>query len=599
LNAASRHRPLLRVFRKQAGSNNIRHAERLPADVPAPLTREERMNKIWLQSYEDGVPAEIELDEFRSLGAMFERSVARFGDRVAYICLGAEITYAELDALARDFAAYLQGVLRLPRGERIAIMMPNVLQYPVCLLGALRAGYTVVNCNPLYTSRELEYQLVDSGAQTIVILENFAQTLEHVLVSTPVKNVVVARIGDMLGAKGALANFVVKYVKRLVPHWHLARAVSFKEAMAQGKSARFDPVDIGPEDIAFLQYTGGTTGVSKGAMLTHRNILANASQAQVWVQSVVTGDDDLFVTALPLYHIFALTANCFLVVKIGAKNLLIPNARDIPHLVSQLAKYPFTVLTGVNTLFNALLNHPKFPALDFSTVRVSLGGGAAVQRAVAERWQKVTGKPLIEAYGLTETSPAASINPINIPSYNGSIGLPVSSTEIVIRDDSGAELPLGERGELCVRGPQVMKGYYNQPKETADVLMPDGFLRTGDIAVMDEKGFLRIVDRKKDMILVSGFNVYPNEIEDVLAMHPGVVEAAAIGVPDERSGEAVKVFVVRRDPALTQAQIIAYCREYLTAYKVPRIIEFRSELPKTNVGKILRRELRDAASSIA
>ncbi len=558
------------------------------------------MDKIWLQSYEEGVPAEIDVNEFRSLAEMFERSVERFGDRVAYVCLGATITYSELDTLSRDFAAYLQSVLRLPRGERVAIMMPNVLQYPVCLLGALRGGYTVVNCNPLYTSRELEHQLVDSGAQTIVILENFAHVLERVVASTPVKNVVVARIGDMLGGiKGTLANLVVRHVKRLVPAWHLARAVSFKNAMAQSEMAHFQSVDVGPEEIAFLQYTGGTTGVSKGAMLTHRNIIANVAQAHAWVKSVVTGENEIVVTALPLYHIFALTANCFLFLKIGATNLLIPNARDIPHLVSELGKYPFTVLTGVNTLFNALLNHKKFSTLDFSTLRVALGGGAAVQKPVAERWQQVTGKPLIEAYGLTETSPAASINPINITHYNGSIGLPVSSTEIVIRDDNGADVPIGERGELCVRGPQVMKGYYKQPNETAGVLMADGFLRTGDVAVMDEKGFLRIVDRKKDMILVSGFNVYPNEIEEVLASHPGIVEAAAVGVPDERSGEAVKAFVVRRDPALTQAQVIAYCREYLTAYKVPRVVEFRSELPKSNIGKILRRHLRDDVVGIS
>ncbi len=554
------------------------------------------MDRIWLKSYEEGVPAEIDLGEFRSLGEMFDHSVARFGNRVAYICMGAEITYSELDTLSRQFAAYLQTVLRLPRGDRVAIMMPNALQYPVCLLGALRGGYTVVNCNPLYTSHELGYQLTDSGTQTIVILENFAQTLERALANTPVRNIVVARLGDMLGAaKGALVNVVVKYVKRLVPAWTLPRAVSFKSAMAQGADARFEPVRVAPDDIAFLQYTGGTTGLSKGAMLTHLNILANVAQAQAWVKSVLTGDDELVVTALPLYHIFALTANCFLFLKIGASNLLITNARDIPDFVSQLSKYRFTVLTGANTLFNALLNNEKFATLDFSTIRVSLGGGAAIQKAVAERWQQVTGKPLIEAYGLTETSPAASINPIHIPRYNGSIGLPVSSTEIVIRNDDGVDVPLGERGELCVRGPQVMKGYYNQPKETADVLMADGFLRTGDIAVMDEQGFLRIVDRKKDMILVSGFNVYPNEVEDVLAMHPGIVEAAAIGVPDERSGETVKVFVVRKDPALSPAQIIAHCRKDLTGYKIPRHVEFRTNLPKTNVGKILRRELRDAS----
>jgi long-chain acyl-CoA synthetase len=552
------------------------------------------VEKIWLQSYEQGVPAEIDLGEFQSLGELFEKSVAAYSERTAFVCMGAEITYGQLDTLSRDFAAYLQTVLKLPKGERIAIMMPNVLQYPVCMIGALRGGYTIVNCNPLYTGRELEYQLRDSGSQTIVILENFARTLAQVIAKTQVKNVVIARLGDMLGfPKGSIVNFVVKYIKKMVPAWRIPKTVGFNSAIAQGAAAQFTPVEVALEDIAFLQYTGGTTGLSKGAMLTHRNIIANATQAHVWVSSVVTMENEMVVTALPLYHIFALTANCFLFIKIGANNLLITNPRDIPRFVAELGKYPFTVLTGVNTLFNALLNNPDFAALDFSRVKVTLGGGTAVQKGVAERWKKVTGKPLIEAYGLTETSPAATINPINIPEYNGSIGLPISSTEAVIRNDSGADVPLGERGELCIRGPQVMKGYYNQPEETANVFMPDGFLRTGDIAVMDNKGYVRIVDRKKDMILVSGFNVYPNEVEDVLAMHPGVLEVAAIGVPDEKTGEAVKIFVVRKDPSLTPAQLIMHCREYLTGYKVPSQVEFRKDLPKTNVGKILRRELRD------
>lgn len=556
------------------------------------------MEKIWLQSYEQGVPAEIDLGEFQSLGELFEKSVAAYSERTAFVCMGAEITYGQLDTLSRDFAAYLQTVLKLPKGERIAIMMPNVLQYPVCMIGALRGGYTIVNCNPLYTGRELEYQLRDSGSQTIVILENFARTLAQVIAKTQVKNVVIARLGDMLGfPKGSIVNFVVKYIKKMVPAWRIPKTVGFNSAIAQGAAAQFTPVEVALEDIAFLQYTGGTTGLSKGAMLTHRNIIANATQAHVWVSSVVTMENEMVVTALPLYHIFALTANCFLFIKIGANNLLITNPRDIPRFVAELGKYPFTVLTGVNTLFNALLNNPDFAALDFSRVKVTLGGGTAVQKGVAERWKKVTGKPLIEAYGLTETSPAATINPINIPEYNGSIGLPISSTEAVIRNDSGADVPLGERGELCIRGPQVMKGYYNQPEETANVFMPDGFLRTGDIAVMDNKGYVRIVDRKKDMILVSGFNVYPNEVEDVLAMHPGVLEVAAIGVPDEKTGEAVKIFVVRKDPSLTPAQLIMHCREYLTGYKVPSQVEFRKDLPKTNVGKILRRELRDEVPS--
>lgn len=555
------------------------------------------MDKIWLQSYEDGVPAEIDLGDYQSLGDLFARSVKTYPERTAYTCMGASIRYSELDVLSRDFAAYLQAELKLPKGERVAIMMPNVLQYPVCMLGALRAGYTVVNCNPLYTARELEQQLRDSGSRTIVILENFAHTLEKVIGNTPVQNVVIARLGDLLGfPKGRIVNFVVKYFKRKVPAWSLPQSVGFNRAIARGRAADYAPVPVTRGDIAFLQYTGGTTGLSKGAMLTHRNILANTIQAYSWVQSAVKTDGELVVTALPLYHIFALTANCFLFILVGANNLLITNPRDIPGFVAELGRYPFTILTGVNTLFNALLNNPKFASLDFSRVKVTLGGGTAVQKGVAERWKKVTGKPLIEAYGLTETSPAATINPINIAEYNGSIGLPISSTEAAIRNDAGVDVPLGERGELCIRGPQVMKGYYNQPEETANVFMPDGFLRTGDIAVMDNKGYVRIVDRKKDMILVSGFNVYPNEVEDVLAMHPGVLEVAAIGVPDEKTGEAVKIFVVRKDPALTPAQLIKHCREYLTAYKVPSQVEFRNDLPKTNVGKILRRELRDEVS---
>jgi long-chain acyl-CoA synthetase len=554
------------------------------------------VEKIWLKSYQQGVPAEIELNEYQSLGELFEKSVAQYRDRVAYINMGVELKYGELDKLSRDFAAYLQSVLKLPQGARVALMMPNVLQYPICIFGALRAGYVVVNVNPLYTPRELEHQLKDSGAEAIVILENFAVTLEQVVARTPVKHVVVARLGDMLGfPKGAIVNFVVKYVKKMVPAWNLPRVVNFRAALAEGAAAELQSVNVVQGDLAFLQYTGGTTGVSKGAMLTHRNILANLAQAHAWIKPALGKEQHLVVTALPLYHIFALTANCFTFFKVGASNLLITNPRDIPAFVADLAKYPFTVLTGVNTLFNAMLNSDAFRALDFSKLKVTLGGGMAVQKAVAEKWKVVTGKPLIEAYGLTETSPAATINPLDIPEYNGSIGLPVSSTEVVIRNDAGVDVPLGERGELCVRGPQVMKGYYNRPEETAKVIMADGFLLTGDIAVMDEKGFVRIVDRKKDMILVSGFNVYPNEVEDVVALHPGVLEVAAVGVPHEKSGEAVKIFVVKKDPALTPELLIAHCREHLTAYKVPGQIEFRSELPKTNVGKILRRELRDEA----
>ena len=554
------------------------------------------MDKIWLQSYQPGVPAEIDANEFASIGEMLETSISKYSERVAYLCMGAKITYRELDTLSRDFAVYLQNDLKLDKGSRVAIMLPNVLQYPVCMLGALRAGYVVVNCNPLYTARELQHQLADSGAETIVILENFAHTLARVLGQTAVRNIIIGRLGDMLGfPKGTIVNFVVKHVKRMVPAWKLPRPVDFPSALASGARSGFRPVEVAPEDTAFLQYTGGTTGVSKGAVLSHRNIVANVAQAHAWIKPEVTEAGEFVITALPLYHIFALTANCFTFLRIGAANLLIVNPRDLAAFVGEMAKYPFTVITGVNTLYNALLNNEAFRALDFSHLKIALGGGMAVQKAVAERWKNLTGVPLIEAYGLTETSPAATINPFNIPEYNGSIGLPVSSTEVVIRDDYGVDVPLGERGELCIRGPQVMKGYYQRPDETANVFTPDGFLRTGDVAVMDEKGFVRIVDRKKDMILVSGFNVYPNEVEDVVALHTGVLEVASIGVPDEKSGEAVKIFVVKKDASLTAAQLIAHCRQHLSGYKVPTHVEFRSDLPKTNVGKILRRELRDAA----
>ena len=554
------------------------------------------MERIWLESYQKGVPAEVDLSEFQSLGELFERSVAQYRERVAYINMGVEITYGQLDKLSRDFAAYLQSVLMLPPGARVAVMLPNVLQYPICIFGALRAGYVVVNVNPLYTPRELEHQLKDSGAEVIVILENFAVTLEEVLARTPVKHVVLARLGDMLGfPKGAVVNFVVKYVKKMVPAYSLPRAVEFRTALGKGAAGELKKVAVAQEDLAFLQYTGGTTGVSKGAMLVHRNILANLAQAHAWIKPELGDAQHMVVTALPLYHIFALTANCFTFFKIGASNLLITNPRDIPAFVAELGKYPFTVITGVNTLFNALLNNDAFCALDFKHLKVTLGGGMAVQKAVAVKWKLVTGKPLIEAYGLTETSPAATINPLDIADYTGAIGLPISSTEVTLRNDAGQDVPLGERGELCIRGPQVMKGYYNRPEETAKVITADGFLMTGDIAVMDERGFVRIVDRKKDMILVSGFNVYPNEVEDVVAQHPGVLEVAAVGIPHEKSGEAVKIFVVKKDAALTAEVLIAHCREHLTGYKVPSQVEFRSELPKTNVGKILRRELRDEA----
>ncbi len=552
------------------------------------------MEKIWLKSYQAGVPAEVDLNEFRSIGDLFEKSVKQYGPRKAYINMDKAITYAELDKLSAAFGAYCQSVLKLQKGARIALMMPNLLQYPICLYGALRAGYTVVNCNPLYTERELEHQLKDSGAEAIVIVENFASVLDKVIARTPVKHVLVTQLGDMLDfPKRMIVNIVVKHVKKMVPAWNLPDAIELRDALIEGGRFPLKPVEVGHDDIAFLQYTGGTTGVSKGAMLTHRNIIANLQQAHAWVAAGVQ-DNEIIVTALPLYHIFALTANCLTFFKIGATNLLITNPRDIPGFIKEIGKYPFTTITGVNTLFNAMINNPDFAKIDLSKLRLTLGGGMAVQRAVAERWKQITGVTLIEAYGLTETSPAATMNPLDMPEYNGCIGLPISSTEVTIRDDDGRDLPLGEPGELCIRGPQVMKGYWNRADETAKVIMADGFLRTGDVAVMNSDGYVKIVNRKKDMILVSGFNVYPNEIEDVLAMHPGVLESAAVGVPDEKTGEAIKIFVVRKDPDLTEASILEHCRANLTGYKIPRQIAFRTELPKTNVGKILRRELRDA-----
>ncbi len=555
------------------------------------------MEKIWLRSYPQGVPEFIDVNEFKSLGQLFEQSCAQYRDRVAYINMGVGITYGELDRLSRDFAAYLQDVLKLPQGARVALMMPNLLQYPVCMFGALRAGYVVVNCNPLYTHRELEHQLKDSGAEAIVIVENFAHTLEQALPLVPgLKHVIVTSLGDMLGAlKGTVVNLVVRHVKKMVPAWKLPRHVKFKAAMARGKGATLRPVQVGHEDIAYLQYTGGTTGVAKGAMLLHRNIIANLQQAHAWIEPFLHKDQQLIITALPLYHIFSLTANCLTFLKIGATNVLITNPRDIPGFVKELAQYKFTVITGVNTLFNALLNNPDFAKLDFSALRAALGGGMAVQKSVAQKWRQVTGKPLIEAYGLTETSPAATINPLDLGEFNGAIGLPISSTEIVIRDDLGNDLPVGQAGEICIRGPQVMKGYWLRPDETATVFYADGFLRTGDVGVLDVKGFVRVVDRKQDLIRVSGFNVYPNEVEAVVAMHPAVMEVAAVGVPSEHSGEAVKIFVVLKDKSVTKEQLIAHCKENLTGYKVPHLVEFRDDLPKTNVGKILRRALKEAA----
>ena len=551
--------------------------------------------RIWLKSYPAGVPAEVDLDEFQSIVDLFEKSVAAYGPRTACGCMGKSISYAELDRLSRDFAAYLQSELKLAPGTRVALMMPNVMQYPVCLFGALRAGYTVVNCNPLYTARELEHQLADSGAEAIVILENFAHVLQAALPHTALRHVVTTRLGDMLGfPKGVLVNFVVEHVKKMVPAWSIAHAVPWGKAMARGAAAELKAPRLGHDDIAFLQYTGGTTGVSKGAILTHRNMIANLQQAHAWLRGTVKEGEESLITALPLYHIFALTVS-LVFFKLGASNVLITNPRDIPGFVKELGRHRFTVITGVNTLFNALLNNADFARIDFSPLKISLGGGMAVQKAVADKWKQVTGCTLIEAYGLTETAPAVTINPLDLPEYNGAIGLPLPSTEVVIRDDAGQDVALGVAGELCVRGPQVTRGYWQRADETALVMMADGFLRTGDVAVMDAKGYCRIVDRKKDTILVSGFNVYPNEVEAVAAMHPGVLEVAAVGVPDVHSGEAVKLFVVKKDPNLTAEALIAHCRESLTGYKIPHQVEFRDELPKTNVGKILRRALRDGA----
>ena len=552
------------------------------------------MERVWLKSYPKGVPAEIDVNRYASLRDVVEQAVAQHGPRPAYTCMGKSISFAELGKRSAAFGAFLQG-RGLAKGGRVALMMPNVLQYPVCLFGILGAGCTVVNVNPLYTARELEHQLTDSGAEVIVVVENFAHTLQEVLARTKVKHVVVTSIGEFLGPKGVLVDFVLRRVKKMVPAWKLPGAIRLSGALAEGATRSLERRPVGHDDIAFLQYTGGTTGVAKGAMLLHRNIIANILQAGAWVAPVLGDVRHVVITPLPLYHIFSLTANCLVFMTLGAENVLIPNPRDIPGFVREMARHKFTAFTGVNTLFNALLNNADFAKLDFSSLRMTLGGGMAVQQAVAERWKKVTGVPLIEAYGLTETSPAATINPLDLPDYNGSIGLPIPSTDIVLRDDAGRDVLLGERGEICIKGPQVMAGYWQRPDETAKVLDKDGWLATGDIGVMDEHGFVRIVDRKKDMILVSGFNVYPNEIEAVAVMHSGVLECAAIGVPDAKSGEAVKLFVVKRDEGLTAEQLLAHCREHLTGYKCPREVEFRRELPKSNVGKILRRELRDEA----
>ena len=555
------------------------------------------IERPWLAQYPAGVPAQIDVDEFPSIPAVLEQSIRQFGGRPAFSSMGRVLTYAEVDAQSRRFAAYLLGELKLKKGDRVAIMMPNCLQYPIATFGILRAGLTVVNVNPMYTPRELRHQMVDSGASVILVLDNFAKTVQDVLPDTAIRQVITTGLGDMLGfPKGPIVNFVLRNVKKMVPDFDIPSAIRFRAALEAGERHALPEVAITHDDIAFLQYTGGTTGVAKGAMLTHRNLVANMQQASAWIGTNVRLGEEVIVTALPLYHIFALTANGLVFMKYGAKNILITNPRDMPGFVKELKREPFTAITGVNTLFNGLLNTPGFDTIDFSKLHLTLGGGMAVQRSVADRWKKVTGVTLVEAYGLTETSPAACINPMDLADYNGAIGLPVPSTDVCVKGEDGRMLPVGEVGELCVKGPQVMKGYWNRPEETAAAIDADGWLHTGDMAKMDEKGFFYIVDRKKDMILVSGFNVYPNEIEDVIAMMPGVLEVAAVGVPDERSGEAVKLVIVRKDPSLTAEQVKAHARENLTGYKQPRIVEFRDELPKTNVGKILRRALRDEAA---
>ena len=555
------------------------------------------MERIWLKHYPPEVPAEIDPSRYASLVAMFDESFRQFRSRDAFICMGKAISYDQLDRDSAAFGAWLQST-GLKRGARVAIMLPNLLQSPVCMLGALRAGMTVVNVNPLYRARELEHQLKDSGAETIVVLENFASVLQHALPHTEVKHVVIACMGDMLGlVKGAIVNAVVRHLKKMVPPHDLPDAHSFKEVLATGRGLTLQTPALGPDDIAFLQYTGGTTGVAKGATLTHRNVVANVLQANAWLEPALMQEprvEQLFmVAALPLYHIFALTACALMCVRLGGLCLLIPNPRDIPNLIKELSKYEVNFFPAVNTLFNALLNHPDFGKIDWRHLKSSVGGGMAVQRAVAERWLEATGKPIIEAYGLSETSPGLTANRCDIKEWTGTIGFPFPSTEISIRDPGDKEVPLGENGEICARGPQVMAGYWNRPDETEKVMTADGFFRTGDIGVMDEQGRVRIVDRKKDMISVSGFKVFPNEVEDVAMMQGGILECAAVGVPDAHSGEAVKLFAVKKSPDLSEQEIRAFLRDKLASYKMPRYIEFRDDLPKTNVGKILRRALRD------
>jgi long-chain acyl-CoA synthetase len=556
------------------------------------------MEKIWVKQYDKGVPADIDMNEYKSIPEIMENAYATFGPKNSFHNMGKTITYNELKNLSRRFGSFLQNDLGLKKGDRVALMMPNILQYPVSLFGLLDAGMIAVNVNPLYTARELEHQLNDAGAETIVIFENSAHILQEVLPRTKVKNVIVTGIGDLLGfPKSLVVNFALKHVKKMVKPYHLPGAIRFNQAVSKGDASKFVKASLSHADIAFLQYTGGTTGISKGAVLTHGNIVANVLQAREWIKNLIKPGEEILITPLPLYHIFSLTANCLIFSSVGAQNVLITNPKDIPGFVKELSKWKFTAITGVNTLFNALLNNEEFRKLDFSTLKVSLGGGMAVQKAVAEKWKQVTGGPLIEAYGLTETSPAACINPMTLKAYNGLIGLPISSTEVVILDDDGKVLNQGQTGEIAIRGPQVMQGYWNRPDETAKVMTADGYFKSGDVGFMDQNGFFKIVDRKKDMILVSGFNVYPNEIEDVVARHPKVMESAAIGLPDEKSGEVVKLFIVKKDQSLTEDEIKTFCKENLTAYKVPKYFEFRTDLPKSNVGKILRKDLRPTTNA--
>ncbi|MCX7218785.1 MAG: long-chain-fatty-acid--CoA ligase [Burkholderiales bacterium] len=555
------------------------------------------MDKFWLKSYPQGVPAEIDVSQYKSLVHLLEDSFQKYASRKAYVCMDKSLSYAELDVLSKKIAAWLQSK-GLSKGARVAIMMPNILQYPVVIAAVLRAGYTVVNVNPLYTPRELEHQLKDSGAEAVFILENFATTLQQIVTKTNVKHIIVASMGDLLGGiKGTLVNFVVRKLKKMVPAYSLPNAVGFNQIIAEAKALTFQSVNLEHDDIAFLQYTGGTTGVSKGAVLSHRNIVANVLQNDAWLMTGAdakgAADQKVMVCALPLYHIFALTVCSLVGTRIGALTLLIPNPRDMPGFVKELAKYKVNIFPAVNTLYNGLLNNPDFAKLDFSGYQICVGGGMAVQKAVADKWLKVTGCAILEGYGLSETSPVATANPASTKEFSGTIGLPLPSTEIAILDDDGNRLPLGHSGEIAIRGPQVMMGYWNRPEETANSMTADGYFKTGDVGIMDFRGYTTIVDRKKDMVLVSGFNVYPNEIEGVLALHPGVLECACVGVPDVNSGEAVKLFVVRKDPNLTVEQLMDYCKEQFTGYKKPKYIEFRTDLPKTNVGKILRRELRE------